>query len=81
MKNIKLVLIGAGLAVFSAVAPLLAKAETMSTGTLGANIDLVNGTFMDFLGILITKYWPFLLGAVILVAIWAFGKSIIQHFI
>ena len=56
----------------------VAHAETFSTTTLGTAIDTVSGTTYDYFGVLITKFWPFLLGAVILIGILVFGKRIIR---
>jgi len=81
MIRLKLILAGASASILSLGLALCAKAETMSSTTLGTKIDTVNTTFMDFLGVLIEKYWPFLLGAIILVAVWAFGRKVLSHFI
>jgi len=58
----------------------IAKAEIMSSSTLATQIDTVNTTFMDYLSVLITNYWPFLLGAIVLAAVWAFGRRIWSSF-
>jgi len=49
-----------------------------STTTLGTAIDTVSQTSYDYFGVLISKFWPFLLGAVILVGVVVFGKRIIH---
>lgn len=64
----------------SLVAPYAAAAQTtFSTTSLGTAIDTVSGTTYDYFTVLLAKFWPFLLGAVILVGILVFGKSIIHR--
>jgi len=68
-----------GLLIGVASLPLLASAQTtFSTTSLGTAIDDVSGTTYDYFTVLITKFWPFLLGAVILVGVIVFGKRIIH---
>lgn len=57
-----------------------ASAEVMSTTTLGSNIDVLNGTVVDYFNVLLEKYWPFVVGFVILVGVWYFGRRIINSF-
>lgn len=56
----------------------VAKAETFSTTSLGTAIDTVSGSTYDYFTVLITKFWPFLLGAVILIGVIVFGKRIVH---
>jgi len=53
-----------------------ASTTPMSPTELGVQIDNVNGYTMAYVGILLTKFWPFLLGAIILLGVLAFGKRI-----
>lgn len=80
--KMKKILFGA-LALGLAVVPLLggvASAQTpMSTTTLGTNIDSVSGQANDYFSVLLAKFWPFLLGATILVGVIYFGRSIIHR--
>jgi len=70
--------VGVG-ALATALLPFATFASTpLSTTTLGTSIDTVSGTTMDYFGVLIEKFWPFLLGAVILVGVILFGKRIIH---
>ena len=57
--------------------PFLANAQFDAT-TTGTAIDEVSGVTYGYFGVLIEKFWPFLLGAVILVGVIAFGKRIIH---
>jgi hypothetical protein len=59
--------------------PSVAAAQ-MSTTTLGTAIASVNGTTYDYFTVLLTNYWPFVVGFLILVAVWHFGKRIIGAF-
>jgi len=79
MNKLKIALVSGGLAlVGSALALSSAMAAPFSTSTLGDNIDTVSGTTNDYFGVLISKFWPFLLGAVILIGVIVFGKRIIH---
>lgn len=71
-------ILGTGLATL-AMTTMTAAAQ-MSTTTLGTSIDSVNTTTTDYFSVLLTKYWPFLVGFVILVGVWHFGKRILSHF-
>ena len=75
IKNWAIVAAGATGVIFALAAPL-AMAQ-MSTGTLGTNIDTVSNTVLDYLGVLLTKYWPFVIIGVILVGVFSFGKRLI----
>ena len=57
-----------------------ASAAVMSTSTLGSSIDSLNGTVGDYFQVLLDKYWPFVVGFVILVGVWYFGRRIINSF-
>lgn len=58
--------------------PFVVDAAAFSTSTLGEAIDEVSGISFDYFFVLIQKFWPFLLGAVILVGVIVFGKRIIH---
>jgi hypothetical protein len=57
---------------------LFAKAAAFSTSSLGVAIDDVSALTYDYFLVLIAKFWPFLLGAIILVGILVFGKRIVH---
>lgn len=71
--------LGAGVA---AIGGLLyagaAHAAAFSTTTLGTAIDDVSSNTYDYFSVLISKFWPFLLGAVIIVGVVVFGKRIVH---
>lgn len=81
MVNLKIAVLSAG-SVIGALMATSAFASGTSTpfsvDTLGNAIDTVSGTTYDYFGVLIAKFWPFLLGAVILVGVIVFGKRIIH---
>jgi len=79
MSNKILVRVAAisGIAVAIA-APMFFASAQMTTTTLGENIDTVSGTVLGYLGVLLAKYWPFVIIGVILVGVFAFGKRLIQ---
>ena len=54
-----------------------AQATTFSTTSLGTAIDSVSGTTYDYFLVLIASFWPYLLGAIILVGVIFFGRRII----
>jgi len=61
------------------VAPLFAFAGSpMSTTTLAANIDSVSGSATDYIAVLLTNYWPLVLGFLVLIGVIAFGKRAVQ---
>lgn len=71
--------LGVAAAVLLPLAPMVAAAQTpFSTTTLGTAIDSVSGTSYDYFTVLIAKFWPYLLGAVLLVGVIAFGKRIVH---
>lgn len=76
----KIYLWGAGVvtAIAGMVSATYASAQAFTTSSLGAAIDTVSGTTYDYFTVLIVKFWPFLLGAVILVGVVVFGKRIIH---
>jgi len=41
----------------------------MTTSTLAANIDFLGGILQGYFGVLITNFWPILLGITILLAV------------
>lgn len=67
-----------GSAIVAASYAGIALAAPLSTATLGTSIDTVSETTLDYFTVLIAKFWPFLLGAVILVGVVVFGKRIIH---
>jgi hypothetical protein len=58
----------------------VALAGPLTTSTLGSSIDTVNGTFYDYFVVLLDKYWPFVVGAGILVLVWHFGRRLLHAF-
>ena len=79
MSRMKMVIASVASAVATFGLALVASAQTpFSTSTLGTAIDKVSGTSYDYFGVLIDRFWPFLLGAVILVGVVVFGKRIIH---
>lgn len=60
-------------------APPVASAQ-LTTTTLGTAVDSINSTWYDYFTVLLAKYWPFLVGAIILVGIWHFGKRLLFGF-
>lgn len=52
-------------------------AAQLSTSTLGASIDTVNSTWYDYFTVLLNKYWPFIVGAGILVLVWHYGRKLL----
>lgn len=76
-----LTFIGAGIAGLTAfLVGLTASATTMSSGTLGTSIDTMNGTVYDYFQVMLEKYWPFIVGFGILVAVWYIGRRLIHSF-
>jgi len=69
---------GLSAAMFGLIYTVQAQAAAFSTSTLGNAIDDVSGTTYEYFVVLIAKFWPFLLGAVILVGVIVFGKRIIH---
>jgi ABC-type uncharacterized transport system permease subunit len=51
----------------------------MTTSTLETGLGSIGSTAYSYLSIVITTYWPFLLGVIILVGALAFGKSAIAR--
>lgn len=79
MKKIIAYTSGIGTAIVALLSVGQAHAQAaFSTTTLGTAIDTVSGTTYDYFTVLIAKFWPFLLGAVILVGVVVFGKRIIH---
>lgn len=77
MKKIALVTAPIGVALFGLVSAAHAQ---ITTSTLGTAIDDLNASTYDMFQVLLAKYWPFVLGFIILAAVWLFGKRILAHF-
>ena len=73
--------IGAGIVagVTALVMPFISFAQ-VSTSTLGASIDTVNGTWYDYFTILLSHYWPFVVGVGVLLVVWHFGRRALNSF-
>ena len=52
----------------------------IASNTLGCAIDNINGNIFDYFQTLLAKYWPYILGFLILITIWFTGKAIISRF-
>lgn len=79
MNKIKLAVLSALGVVTGLLYAGVANAQTtFSTTSLGTAIDNVSGTTYDYFTVLIAKFWPFLLGAVILIGVIVFGKRIVH---
>lgn len=52
----------------------------VSSSTVGCFMDGMNTTVTGFFDILISKYWPFVVGFIILVMVWFLGKRILANF-
>lgn len=79
MRNKVLAGLGIAMVVITPLAFTLAHAQ-MTTSTLGTNIDSVSGTTTDYFTVLLAKYWPFVVGFLILLGVWHYGKRVIQGF-
>jgi len=79
MKTKILGIVSAVSAVVLGLGASLANAQ-MTTTTLASSVDTVNGTTMDYFTVLLAHYWPFVVGFLILLAVWHFGKRIISAF-
>ena len=80
MKKIYLGLAGIVPAVAIGAGALMAHADVLSTSTLGTAIDTVNGTFYSYFQVLLTNYWPFVVGAGVLLLVWHFGRRLLTAF-
>jgi hypothetical protein len=78
---VKKILIGSA-GVITGVGLLVSKAfgAALTTTTLGTSIDNVNATFYDYFLVLLDKYWPFIVGAGILILVWHFGRRLLTAF-
>jgi ethanolamine transporter EutH len=79
LKHKILAAVGIASALVLPIALPMAHAQ-MSTSTLGASIDTVNTTTMDYFTVLLAKYWPFVVGFLILLGVWYFGRHIVNSF-
>lgn len=59
-----------------AVLPAISNAQ-MSTTTLGTSIDDVNTAAYAYVGVLISHYWGFALGFLVLIGVIALGKRFV----
>ena len=57
-----------------------ANAQSLSTSTLGAAINTVNSTWYGYFLVLLTNYWPFIVGVGVLVVVWHFGRRALNAF-
>lgn len=82
MFNMKLKLMLAGVAgsIGMVLATSFAGATTLSSSTLGAAIDTMNGTVYDYFLVLLASYWPFVVGLAVLIAVWHFGRRAVSAF-
>lgn len=76
MRNKIVAALGIAAIVGVALLPALAGAQ-MTTSTLATNIDSVSNTALGYVTVLLTTYWPFVLGFLILLGVIAFGKRAI----
>lgn len=51
----------------------------LSTTTLGTVIDNVNSVWYDYITVFLTHYWPFLVGAMVVVGVVALGIRFLVH--
>ena len=58
----------------------VAMAAPLTTSTLASSIDTVNGTFYDYFTVLLSNYWPFVVGGGILVLVWHVGRRLLHAF-
>lgn len=56
----------------------VAKAR-LAAPLIDSDVDALNSNMLDYFYILLTHFWPFLVGALILVLSWFFAKLIIQR--
>lgn len=81
MKNLKAKLLaGAGVAAVIGLALVPFANAQLTSSTLGTSIDSINSTWYDYFTVLLNKFWPFLVGAGILVAVWWFGRHLLRAF-
>lgn len=80
MSKIQKVLVATGAAITAGFGLISTAFAQMTTSTLGASIDSVNGTTYDYFQVMLAKYWPFVVGFGVLLIVWHFGRRIIQHF-
>jgi hypothetical protein len=78
MRNLYAKVLGAAGAVTGLLYAGLAHAQPFSPTVLGENIDTVSSSTQSYFSVLIEKFWPFLLGAVILIGVIVFGKRIVH---
>ena len=79
MKN-KILAYGSGIvgAISGIVMSFSAHAQTLSTSTLGTAIDSVNSTWYSYFLVLLTNYWPFVVGVGVIIFVWAFGRRALE---
>ncbi|MFI5205315.1 MAG: hypothetical protein ACHQVK_00050 [Candidatus Paceibacterales bacterium] len=71
--------IGLGLASIVGIIGGVAHAQ-LSTSTLGTAIDTVNSTWYGYFLVLLTNYWPFIVGVGVLIVVWHFGRRALNAF-
>jgi hypothetical protein len=58
----------------------VAGATTFSSTSLGTAIDSVSSNTFDYFLVLIDKFWPFLLGGILLSGVIGFGIALVVRF-
>jgi hypothetical protein len=78
----KIISIGAvgAVALTAVLLPYLSFAAAFSTTTLGDNIDSLSGQANDMFVVMIAKYWPFVLGGLILSGVIGFAIWLVLRF-
>lgn len=66
MNKIKLALVSAGASLATLMTFGIAKADTLTTTTLGTAIDSVSSNWYDMFLVFLSHAWPFILGATVL---------------
>lgn len=64
----------------AAVLGVMSAGAQMTSSTLGTAIDSVNSTTYDYFLVLLNKYWPFVVGFLILLGVWRYGRGILHGF-
>lgn len=80
MRKIYLYGTGISTALLGIAGALVAHAQVLATSTLGTAIDSINGTFYGYFLVLLESYWPFVVGAGVLVMVWHFGRRLLTAF-
>jgi hypothetical protein len=80
MNKVYLYVAGIGSALVAGVMAFSASAQTLSTTTLGTAIDSVNSTWYGYFLVLLSNYWPFVVGVGVILLVWHFGRRAIEAF-